>query len=588
VGTKLEALHNVDAIPGQSDKNWPGIVMCSIVTLQSLTDYFPRQRRNGANFKIILTVVMMRHPYIVGNPAIGQHLLGREDIMRKFECLWTEGDRGLSINLYGQRRMGKTSILHNLPSRFGNDEVIDFNMLSVSYVESTGELLYNLALAIYDTLPPSKVAEPSKNKYLVEDPFTAFDHDFLKNIHRRTDKQRIIVTFDEYEIIEELIEGGKIDPKFPGYLGTLIQTYPWLRFVFAGLHDMEEMNQSYWHTLTDFISPIHVDFLSHEDTAKLITNPSPDFNLDCDQDMIDVIYEVTNGQPFLAQLICSDIIVNYNNRLVEDNINYPANFKAHDVLRILQSKEFALRCDPYFSGIWAQAEQDPNQIKVLEVLRWQPLSFIKLLDKTGLSHRLLKSTLNILMRHDVIYLRDDYSHYDYKVWLAAHFVKKQDTNERGLVMQNTDDSIKMANAVKIDELAKLMLESSEAFENTADKVAIEQRNKIWIAVFGMVVILYAAYEANLSIIITLQLVLPWVFIPKIFKNRDREKELEKAFQLATERFRVCVAWADHGNIYPEKKIDLWKKICLVRNKWINFSDIFDVRENIKTRRGLLR
>ena len=57
------------------------------------------------------------NPYVAGNPVIGELFVGREDIFRRLEELWAGSEQKPSIVLYGHRRMGKSSILHNLGAR---------------------------------------------------------------------------------------------------------------------------------------------------------------------------------------------------------------------------------------------------------------------------------------------------------------------------------------------------------------------------------------------------------------------------------------------------------------------------------------
>ena len=106
------------------------------------------------------------NPYVAGNPVVGDLFVGREDILRRLEELWAREGQCPSVVLYGHRRMGKSSILHNLGTRFGaNTVVVDFNLQRVGQVASPGELLYNLASALYDSLSNAKqrgLAEPDE------------------------------------------------------------------------------------------------------------------------------------------------------------------------------------------------------------------------------------------------------------------------------------------------------------------------------------------------------------------------------------------------------------------------------------------
>ena len=151
------------------------------------------------------------NPYVAGNPVTGDLFVGREDILCRLEELWRSTGPKPSVVIYGHRRMGKSSILHNLGARFGARTVIvDFNMQRVGLVASTGELLYNLALALYDAreetrfFPKNLVSEPDEERFTAHNPYTAFDR-FLKRLDRTRAERRFIVTVDEFELIEAMI-----------------------------------------------------------------------------------------------------------------------------------------------------------------------------------------------------------------------------------------------------------------------------------------------------------------------------------------------------------------------------------------------
>jgi hypothetical protein len=102
------------------------------------------------------------NPFLVGNPVTGDLFIGRQDILRRLEELWAKEGQCPSVVLYGHRRMGKSSILHNLGAHFGaNTVVVDFNMQRVGLVGSTGELLHNMATALSDA-QTFEVSETSK------------------------------------------------------------------------------------------------------------------------------------------------------------------------------------------------------------------------------------------------------------------------------------------------------------------------------------------------------------------------------------------------------------------------------------------
>jgi hypothetical protein len=145
--------------------------------------------------------------------------------------------------------MGKTSILQNLVGRLGqNTRIIDFNMQRVGMVENTSELLHKLALALYDSLPEkqqAKLEEPSEASFTQHNPYTAFDR-FLKKLAKQLNQTRFIITVDEFELVEQLINDGKLEQRLLDYWRSLIVTYPWFIRAFVGLHSLQEMTQDYW------------------------------------------------------------------------------------------------------------------------------------------------------------------------------------------------------------------------------------------------------------------------------------------------------------------------------------------------------
>ena len=62
----------------------------------------------------------VRNPYIIGDPVLGNRLVGRDDVLRQLEELWYGSANPPSVVIFGHRRMGKTSILRNLDGRLGS------------------------------------------------------------------------------------------------------------------------------------------------------------------------------------------------------------------------------------------------------------------------------------------------------------------------------------------------------------------------------------------------------------------------------------------------------------------------------------
>ena len=372
------------------------------------------------------------NPYVAGNPVTGDLFVGREDVLRRLEELWSGTGQKPSVVLYGHRRMGKSSILHNLGARFGpHVVVVDFNMQRVGLVESTGELLYNLALALYDAQEETRffgknlvsLDEPDEEHFTAHNPYTSFDR-FLKRLARSETGQsgagerRFIVTVDEFELIEALIAGGQLEPRLLDFWRGLIQTYPWFVMAFAGLHTLQEMTRDYWHPLFGSVIGIPVSFLGHDAAWRLVTQPTPDFPLDYDRDAVERIIGLTHGQPYLVQLIGHGLVTRFNRQTFEESIERERRFSLADVEAVINAPEFYRDGDAYFTGVWRQAEtsEPPGQTAALRALAHpapalreglegeQPVEEIT--RQAGLAPEEIGRALEALARHDVVVEED--------------------------------------------------------------------------------------------------------------------------------------------------------------------------------------
>ncbi len=371
------------------------------------------------------------NPYVAGNPVTGHLFAGREDILRRLEELWGGAGQKPSVVLYGHRRMGKSSILHNLGARFGTQTVIvDFNMQRVGLVTNTGELLYNLALALYDAqTQTSKVwetlevlTEPNETQFTAHNPYTTFDR-FLKRLDRARDEHRFIVTVDEFELIEQLIAESKLEPRLLDFWRGLIQTYPWFVMAFAGLHTLQEMTRDYWHPLYGSVTGIPVSFLDHDAAWRLITQPTPEFSLDYDRDAVERIIALTHGQPYLVQLAGHGLVTRFNRQTFEQE----RRFGLDDVEAIINAPEFYRDGDAYFTGVWRQAETSdpPEQTAVLRALAQSEAGMPdeEIARQAELAPENVKDALETLKRHDMV--MEIEGHWQFTVELMRRWVRNR-------------------------------------------------------------------------------------------------------------------------------------------------------------------
>lgn len=359
------------------------------------------------------------NPFIVGNPVQGALFVGREDIFKRLEDLWgSDSTMGVdSVVLYGHRRMGKTSILQNMGRRFGvNTIVAPFTMHRAGRILHTGELLANFALAIYDAVTDALTHE-TNNIPLEEPDFDEYDENwthvfnrFLRQVKHAIGTRRVILTIDEFEVIEQAIDDGRVEAELLQYLRGVIHSEQWLILALAGLHTLQEMTADYWSPLFASVNAVRVSFLTPAETAQLLANPVEDFPLDITRETVQYVYQLVHGQPYLTQLIGHSLVRRYNQQVFEEGLPHEPRLLPADVDTVVQSADFYEQGSYYFTGVWQQvAKSEPaGQTAVLEVLAraGQAVKVESLFREAQLTAENGQRCLESLLQHDVISIEE--------------------------------------------------------------------------------------------------------------------------------------------------------------------------------------
>ncbi|CBN58671.1 MULTISPECIES: AAA family ATPase [Kamptonema] len=341
------------------------------------------------------------NPYIIGDPVQTKLFVGREDIMRELKELWVVSHRLQSVVLYGHRRMGKTSILLNVGNILGAKVHLAYiNLLLVGQSnQGVGEVLIKIsdAISLAVNLP-----SPADEGFL-KLPYITFER-YLKQVVANLDGG-LIIALDEFEKIEELIEAKKIDPDFMGFLRGLVQMSPKIAFALAGLHTLEEMTEDYFHPFFSSIIPIRVGFLSPGATRQILANPDDDFLLDYKPEAMDTIYQLTQGQPYLVQLIGFLLVRRYNDLVFEMGKTLDPVFTRDDVEAVINDPDFFIKGRYYFTGVWGQSAQgSPGQQEILKILAPHPegINLDRIIQAINMDETTLNEAIETLKRHDVI------------------------------------------------------------------------------------------------------------------------------------------------------------------------------------------
>lgn len=257
-----------------------------------------------------LSSVYIESPYIIGLPLSEyQHVfVGRTDVGTQIEKLIMSPEAP-PLLLYGQRRMGKTSLLRNLGRLLPSSWVTVFvDLQALSSAQGHAGFLFQLARAIATQLTlrrRSLIEFPSIEEFRSE-PFVVFDVWLDRAIERLHD-QRAFLLLDEFEQLDAALRAGSLDPHLVlGMLRHVIQHKSRIRILIAGSHTFEEA--STWSSYLINARIIKLGFLRESESRQLIERPIPDFTLRYHSDALHDVLALTGGHPYLLQLLCDRII----------------------------------------------------------------------------------------------------------------------------------------------------------------------------------------------------------------------------------------------------------------------------------------
>lgn len=286
------------------------------------------------------------NPFVFGDPVAPTDyniFSGRRDLVHQVEANILSSAQPPTLLLHGPRRMGKTSVLNQLPRLLGPDCAPAFlDCQAPAVVESLTTLLRYLSTAIASALQTRHIdAAPLTASQLDREPFTAFQ-DWLMPIEKRLPARfRVLLSFDEYERLEQTLhyDWGHA---FLDLLRHLSQHHRCVALLFSGVRTFVQLGPT-WASRFVHARPIRVTFLKHDEALLLLTNPIPDFPLTYEPAALNALIGATNGQPFLTQAVAFELVELLN-----------ARGKTHAILDSVETAiaSALISAEAYFANVW--------------------------------------------------------------------------------------------------------------------------------------------------------------------------------------------------------------------------------------------
>ena len=247
------------------------------------------------------------NPYIAGAPLREERgFFGRKDVINRV-IQELRNPMTNALVLFGQRRIGKTSLLlqlkHTLPANSFFPVYFD---LQDQASHSLGQLLADLA----DTIAEQAGMQLPDPKDF-DDAGYFFRRSFLMELYQTLgDPIRPVLLLDEFDVLDQmtekkLAEAASAKTFFP-FLRRLMTDDPRLAFVFVVGRHAEDLSLDFAATFKSSIAQ-EIWTLNRQDAEALVRQANTQGTLRFTDQAVERILYLAEGHPYLTQLLCQRI-----------------------------------------------------------------------------------------------------------------------------------------------------------------------------------------------------------------------------------------------------------------------------------------
>ncbi|MBV9228010.1 MAG: ATP-binding protein [Chloroflexi bacterium] len=374
------------------------------------------------------TPTLISNPYRAGPALKPVHnspnpvFVGRDDVVKKLGSALQRHPRP-TFFLAGERRMGKSSILMQLPVLLGTRYLPVFYDLQLPGIcSSAAAFLEVIAYEIEKQLEAKGLTVAKLERYQLEEAqqrneaavYRVFDRWLRKVEELLEQKDRILLLmFDEFEKLEDARRKGYIDLELLlGWLRSVSQGYLHIALLFCGAKTVNDLG-ALWTEHFVNVEIVKVSFLPPADARRLIDRPVSARSGEhiFAAAIAEEILHVTHCHPFLIQALCGTLV-----DLLNDNHCEQATLA--DVATAVDDM-FDSWCT-YFKDLWDRSSQE-QQCCLTTIAHLKEGNIAQIMQESHLVERATYRALQQLQRRDIVAREQD--SYQFAVPIFAEWVQ---------------------------------------------------------------------------------------------------------------------------------------------------------------------
>jgi hypothetical protein len=248
----------------------------------------------------MISLQSQTNPYVIGRPIHEENLFfGRQEQISFIKENLRRGEKVLL--LHGQRRIGKSSLLHNIP-KLCKSEKLTFISFDLEYFSQANieVLLENLAESVVQQLH-LKLEVPVVEQIKTQ-PDILYTK-FLPQVYQKIQDKNLVLLLDEFDALNNKYIGTSLETLFKQLQKFIYNNKQLSIIIFAG------RNPADLYSLLDIFPKVpvaEVSFLDDDSAKQLITKPAEGF-LQYESNAIQAIINLSSGHPYFIQILCFEI-----------------------------------------------------------------------------------------------------------------------------------------------------------------------------------------------------------------------------------------------------------------------------------------